>query len=35
MGDFNLPKIDWVHESCVENESNINFKFLNLIHEHF
>ena len=35
VGDFNLPKIDWVHDTCVENESNINFKFLKLIHEHF
>ena len=33
VGDFNLPKIDWELETCCENDTNVNFKFLNIMHE--
>ena len=35
LGDFNLPSIDWEQETCTNEETHINFKFLNCIQEHY
>ena len=35
LGDFNLPSINWEHETCPNDTSHISYKFLDCIHEYY